>query len=743
MYVSLDLETTGFDKEKDSIIEFGAVKFDLNGEKERLQFFVKSEIPIPPIVSHITNIYDEDLKDAKPISEHIKEIEEFIGDLPIVGHNIEFDTGFLKSKGIKVLGPDYDTHILAGMLLPNLPSYSLEVISQTLGLNHEDKHRALDDAIAAMELFLELIKRFEAQPAELIAKIQQLSSKSDWPLNELIQNLKPQPNQFAPLTPPRQIKASKFSPEKTLNSTATLIDLAPPYDELIQTLSEKAPKNHFIAVPYETFRHTESFIADSVAKIDCKDQYLSPKRLEKIEQKETFDRDEISALIKCLIWQRQTKTGLLSEMRIIGKEKYLIDRICIDEGENPHNNSEKPTLCTHQYILTEAEITKEQNLTIIDLNQFKHRLHRNLSIFLKEDLLRESVLENLRPQNHPIIQTLKEKTQTIFALLSQIFEDYNDENEYSPRCNITPSIRELPAWKNAGETFKGLFEISKDLKEISDEENHLLLQKWKKLLSDLNQVFFGPPCKSNLMWLEPYYKDSEISLRRIPGNIDEELQKFLNQFADFQIIGEGVALEDRLTAKYSLETIEEKDPNLKILLTENSLSEEEIDNRLLQILRESPGRTAIIVNSKKRLHELTLFLSQQKLEIVSQLTSSTGKLKAKFKDQKDSAVLLLTPNVWLNFEDFEDFDHIYIYKIPFEAPGKPEMVAESEGKKNAFIEVFLKKAVATLTAIINRLEKGDNKEVTIIDERITTRDYGSLITQKLAKLGHTDKSTYF
>lgn len=746
MYVSLDLETTGFDHEKDQIIEFGAVKFDRNGEKQRLQFFVKSDIPIPPIVTHITKIRDEDLKDALPLTHHIAEIQEFIGDLPIVGHNIGFDTGFLRAKGLEILGPDYDTHTLAGMLLPNLPSYSLEVISQTLGLNHEDKHRALDDAIAAMELFLELIKRFEALPPDLLEEIKTLSAKSPWPLNRLVQEIKHQSQEFPPLTPPHLIKPSKISAEKILASPAPLICVAAPYEELIQNLSLASDKNSIITVPYETFRRIETHIPDTVAKIDCQDQYISLDRFKKIQQKDQFDDDEISAIIKCLIWLRDTKTGLFSEMRIVGKEKYLIDRIASDEN-HPHdfqqNKNANTTLCTHNYILSELQNPADKKLTIVDLDQFKHRLHRNLSIFLKQDLLVDGIIQNFKPKDHPLINKLKEKTELIFALFTNIFEENNDKNEYSPRCNVTPNVRSLPAWQNAGKAFKGLFELSKELIQLDNEDNATLLPKWKKALADINQVFFGPPCKGSLMWLESNYKDQTICLRRIPGSVDEELLKLLERFSEFRIIGENLQLEHHLTNNFPIEEFETKNPNLEINLAENSHSEPEMDQKLLETLRQTPGRTAIIVNAKKRLHELTLFLSQAGLNVISQLTSSTGKLKAKFQEQKDDAVMLLTPNVWLHLEDYEHFDRLFIYKIPFEAPGKPELIAQSEGKHNAFIEVHLPKAIATLTSIINRLETTSQKSVTIIDERILKRDYGHNIKAKLTKLGEIHISNLF
>jgi len=161
MFISLDLETTGFYPEKDKIIEFGAVKFDLNGQIETMQFLINPEKELPEIVKHITKIQDEDLIDAPLWEEKREEVQNFIQDFPIIGHNIKFDTAFLRANGIELTNPEFDTQTLSTILLHNLPSYSLEIISQLFDLKHQDKHRALDDAIAAMELFQELRKKYQ------------------------------------------------------------------------------------------------------------------------------------------------------------------------------------------------------------------------------------------------------------------------------------------------------------------------------------------------------------------------------------------------------------------------------------------------------------------------------------------------------------------------------------------------------------------------------------------------------
>src|SRR3989338_4695253 len=144
MFISLDLETTGFDPSTDKIIEFGAVKFNLNGQKETLQFFVNPGFNIPQVITYITNIKDEDLKNAPPFEDKIEEIQNFIGDLPIIGHNIQFDLTFLEANDVNLNNPSFDTYELASIILPKMPSYSLEILTEILHLSHAEKHRALD-----------------------------------------------------------------------------------------------------------------------------------------------------------------------------------------------------------------------------------------------------------------------------------------------------------------------------------------------------------------------------------------------------------------------------------------------------------------------------------------------------------------------------------------------------------------------------------------------------------------------
>ncbi|MFA6343111.1 MAG: helicase C-terminal domain-containing protein [Candidatus Gracilibacteria bacterium] len=192
-YVALDLETTGFDAANDQIIEIAAIKFESSpdGEPDKAKILdtfstlINPGIAIPPMITHITGIKAADLVDSPRFEDVRQKFLAFIGRYPIIGHNIGFDVTFLKQKGLPIDNELYDTLAMAGILLPDLPSYSLDTLSRLLKIEHKNKHRALDDTEACRKLFLILEKKiFDIDPPAR-AKIINLLEKSRWPLKDL------------------------------------------------------------------------------------------------------------------------------------------------------------------------------------------------------------------------------------------------------------------------------------------------------------------------------------------------------------------------------------------------------------------------------------------------------------------------------------------------------------------------------------------------------------------------------
>lgn len=174
----IDLETTGLDCMRDCIIDVGAVKIggwmkekgpdgkdmlakaNIVGQYSSL---VSCPVTLPGGIAELTGISDAGLKGAPPIDTVLKELKMFIGDSIVVGHNIAFDCGFLCAYG-KRCGIDFNNRKLDTMAIAKavyrdkIRSYSLSALAELFGIQYRP-HRALNDALAAAQLFCELAQR--------------------------------------------------------------------------------------------------------------------------------------------------------------------------------------------------------------------------------------------------------------------------------------------------------------------------------------------------------------------------------------------------------------------------------------------------------------------------------------------------------------------------------------------------------------------------------------------------------
>lgn len=157
-YVVLDIETTGFHKAEDSIIEIAAVRFRNGIEQESYSSLVKSGSALPLDIQALTGISPGMLADAPPIEKVIAAFIDFIGSDPLVGHNIKFfDIPFLRQKGLpfgfKIENDLIDTLPLAKKAYPELPSHSLGFLKDALSIHIPVSHRALPDVLATAALY--------------------------------------------------------------------------------------------------------------------------------------------------------------------------------------------------------------------------------------------------------------------------------------------------------------------------------------------------------------------------------------------------------------------------------------------------------------------------------------------------------------------------------------------------------------------------------------------------------------
>lgn len=394
IFVALDLETTGFDPEEDKVIEIAAVKFQ---EKEIIDTFDTLINParlIPPIISHITNIHDEDLKNA-PTFEEIKEkLVQFIGTHPIVGHNIPFDVGFLNQKGLSLNNALYDTLHLASILLPGIPSYSLDTLTRTLKIQHENRHRALSDTKATQELFSILVDKIQDIDEETMKDIHQVLNKSTWQMRDLFLDTKPKktppkPNIDISESNHQKLSAKQFysffkkdgSLSKVLKDYESRSSQEQITDKILESFQlekhllleagtgtgktiayllaalyfaqlenkkvvistytknlQDQIINKDIPLLHKALKTLNQNIDFSAALLKGRGNYVSLKRVHKFMMKDFFDEHEVTFLLKIIFWLRQTNTGDIDELNLQGREFPLRFEVCYEEGSNDEND---------------------------------------------------------------------------------------------------------------------------------------------------------------------------------------------------------------------------------------------------------------------------------------------------------------------------------------------------------------------------------------------------------------------
>jgi DNA polymerase-3 subunit alpha (Gram-positive type) len=168
--VVFDIETTGVSKNKDKIIEIGAVKLRNNEIVDRYSVFVNPEVPIPTEIITLTHITDDMVKDAATIENELKNFLDFCGDAVIVAHNAPFDTGFIKrfarEQGIDWKPTIVDTVGLSRGLIGNLKNYKLDTVAEELGVSLENHHRAVDDAECTALIYQKLCEMMKKKGFE-------------------------------------------------------------------------------------------------------------------------------------------------------------------------------------------------------------------------------------------------------------------------------------------------------------------------------------------------------------------------------------------------------------------------------------------------------------------------------------------------------------------------------------------------------------------------------------------------
>lgn len=161
-FITIDIETTGLDPEKDEILEIAAIKYIENNEAEIFSRVVKVQNPLTKEISELTGITDDFLlKNGMDIETALKDFWDFVGRAKLVGYNISFDMSFLRNASIEhkikmQANKCIDILQLARRKVKDTKNYKMSTVANALGIKMVQKHRAESDCRLAFEIYRKL-----------------------------------------------------------------------------------------------------------------------------------------------------------------------------------------------------------------------------------------------------------------------------------------------------------------------------------------------------------------------------------------------------------------------------------------------------------------------------------------------------------------------------------------------------------------------------------------------------------
>lgn len=180
----VDVETTGGSFHHSRVIDIGIVRVKNGALVRTFSSLVNPDARIPPEITAMTGISQQDVDTAPSFRQIRDEVEELLGDCVFAAHNVQFDYGFLKSEfghlGSSFQSKHFCTAKLSRLLYPAYKRHNLDAVIERCGLSCVQRHRALPDAQALWDFYQHVRTVFPA--ATLDAAVQRALKAPSVPL---------------------------------------------------------------------------------------------------------------------------------------------------------------------------------------------------------------------------------------------------------------------------------------------------------------------------------------------------------------------------------------------------------------------------------------------------------------------------------------------------------------------------------------------------------------------------------
>ena len=169
-FLAVDTETNGLAGDLCELTEVGAVLVGGGELHDTFDSLVRTERPLSRGIQRFTGISQAMLEAAPPPSEVLEELGDLLSGRVLVAHSARFDTRVLR-QAFERCGLDWPappalcTVQMARRLAPLSPKRGLATLADSLGIDVDEVHRALPDALTCARVFCALFPRLCANSA--------------------------------------------------------------------------------------------------------------------------------------------------------------------------------------------------------------------------------------------------------------------------------------------------------------------------------------------------------------------------------------------------------------------------------------------------------------------------------------------------------------------------------------------------------------------------------------------------
>jgi DNA polymerase III epsilon subunit family exonuclease len=758
--IVLDLETTWLSPELDTIIEIAAIKITIwkaDGtwkiiEQDERSMLVNPGYNITEEISLITHITNDMLTDKPKWEEVCERAKEFLGDHPIVGHNVLFDVAMLGTHDIDISKSlILDTFELSELLSSEVPSLNLWFLAKHYGYTTDKgEHRALGDTEVCAQLFIWYLNMLE-ELGETERSILRLSRDMEvYPNISFLLDLLEDTSTTTYTIPEGKKSYYKENKVDTLTSTSIpkntwkMVSFNEPKEEEIflqETLSG-AWKVHIITNGHQSASYRKEYLnnlwfeSDIIRGISS---YYSTLYIDEVvSAKKKVERKLFILILRVLLWIEKTETGILSELKIYGKENEFKQLFELRSNEEnifslKQKTSQKKVLIAEAKDYLSSDLESPHTLIIEEAWFFddKIRIHESFHIdFIKWKDYVSKFAEAGHTKDRVLFALAFIERMYIWIGKGWVNEEV-PENTYSE----TYFFNQDTLWLKGGIWL--------------DIATKMLVQwcdgiTWNGQSTEVEKsilMSYTDSCKQ-FLWAYHRYTSSRTSIiievtasgiiaHYIPKDISYSISKFISwAWKDIYLTGYG------MNGEKCLQYLSKNFPIDPVLTT--TTPKDNVMKKHIQVIGDisgiSLGGSMILTTSMKHIRELWSLCRARGYTVFMQGTSWwKSKITNLFLENSENAVIIGLIDSWKDeYQLWKHIKNLIVAKLPFDPPSDPYFLAKTVGVTNNFSSYSEPMVIFRINRLIGKYKSyGIAGQIFTLDTRLFKAEWGKTIYDEL------------